>query len=230
MYVCICLYSRYRVLLQWFILTQHSFFFNLWQTNWRRCSLKLASWSKAKHGVEGFGESGVKGVEVDPFDPWASGGETVEGHSASRPVQMNCYHVGVSGRRYVCWCVIVPGSVTLSRAIQTPRLIVSSNAAVIFTSSPLDSSVCHSDINSPFPLYLPVTVSGKSFATQQLFTAVKSLWMIRIRLLLFHHRHLSVVIGQWEVSVCCVWVQWKLTENWRRKQNIIQQSNMLCMP
>ena len=143
------------------------------------------------------------------FDRRDCGRETVEGQSACRPVQINCDSVRVRGRgcRYVCCCVIVPGTVTLVRAEQTPGLIIPSKTAGITVSSPLDSSVCHSDINPSSPPYLPVTASIQTITAQELFPLIKSLWMIRIWLLLFSHHHCFVVFRQNEISVGCVWVQ-----------------------
>ncbi|CAL8238528.1 unnamed protein product [Lota lota] len=95
--------------------------------------------------------------------------------------------------------------------IKTPGLVVPCKPAVNTHSSPCDSSVCHSYNNISFPLYLPVTVASQTLSTQHLAPVVKSLWVIRIRLILSNPRHLSVVLRQRELSVGCVWVQCEFT-------------------
>ena len=113
--------------------------------------------------------------------------------------------VGASGReRYVCYTIVVPGRVTIIMTIKTPGLVVPSKLTVTPLSSPCDSSVCHSYPNISFPLYL-VTVTSQTLSTHHL--GVKSLWVIRIRLVLSNPCHLSVVIRQREESVGSVWVQ-----------------------
>ncbi len=84
---------------------------------------------------------------------------------------------------------------------------------VITVSFPADSSVSHCYIHSSSPLDLPVTATSQTIYTQQLMPVVKSVWMIRIWLLLSHHCHLPVVVRQFEVSVHCVCVQCEFTEN-----------------
>lgn len=86
----------------------------------------------------------------------------------------------------------------------------SGRCRVISLSSPYDSFVRHSYKNIYFPLSLPVTAIGQTVSTQNL-TVVKSLWSKRIRLLLSHCSHLSVVVRQSELMVCCVWVQSEFT-------------------
>ena len=113
--------------------------------------------------------------------------------------------------------IVVPGSVTSISTMKTPGLVVPSKPAVITQSSPGDSSVCHSYINTSYPLYLPVTAASQTLSTQHLGPVVKPLWVIRILLLLSNHHHLSVVLRQREVSVGCVWVQCEFTGIWRTR-------------
>ena len=103
--------------------------------------------------------------------------------------------------------VIVQDRVSMIiRAEQTPGLIIYSKHTVCSDSSPADSSVSHCYINPSAPLDLPVTATSQTSSTRQLRPGVKSVWMIRIWLLLFHICHLLVVVGQFEVFVHCVCV------------------------
>ena len=163
----------------------------------------------------------LEGVDVCQcvWGPSYIWGHSVEGQSASRPVHIHSYSVRVRGAEtYVCSTVVVAGSVTSISTIKTPGLVVPSKPAVITPSCPGDSSVCHSYINISYPLYLPVTAASQTLSTQHLVPGVKPLWVIRIRLLLSNHRHLSVVLRQREVSVGCVWVQCEFTGIWRENK------------
>lgn len=160
--------------------------------------------SKPKRGVEGSAERAVEGVEVGAFGRRADGGEKVEGHGAGRPVQIQCHSVRVRRRdRHFFWFVVVPGGETLSRAEQTPGLIVPSDAAVIPVSSPVDSSVCNSYLNPSFPPDLPVAPASQTFSTQQLSPSVKPLRMIGVQPFLFHQRRQTVVVRHREVLAGC---------------------------
>ena len=163
-----------------------------------------------KPRIERFSECGVEGVEVDQ---WVR--DSVEGQSASRTVHIHCYSTrgGGGGVRDLSF-LIVTDSVSLVRAEQTPRLIVPSKPAVITYSFPSDSSVSHCYTNLSSPLDLPVTATSQTSSTQQLRPEVKSLWMIRIWLLLFHICHF-LVVRQFEVFVHCVCVKCEFTEIWK---------------
>src|SRR4029434_9392004 len=65
------------------------------------------------------------------------------------------------------------------------------------------------------PLSLPVAASRLTLSTQHMIRVVKSLWVVRIRLLLTHTCHLSVPLRERETSLCCVWVQCELTGIYR---------------
>ncbi|KAK6291488.1 hypothetical protein J4Q44_G00382540 [Coregonus suidteri] len=155
-----------------------------------------------KPWIEGLSECGVECVQVGQ----CVRGDSVEGQSAGWPVQIHSYSVGSGGGDvYGSGLIIVPGSVTVVRAEQTPGLVIVSNPTVITPSSPADSFICHSyNSPSPTPLYLPVTAPSQTLSTQHLSTALKSLWVIRIQLLLSPPCHLSVLLRQREESVYCV--------------------------
>ena len=95
--------------------------------------------------------------------------------------------------------------------MKTPGLVVPSKPAVTTLSSPCDSSVCHSYPNLSSPLHLPVTAASQTLSTQHLDMGVKSLWVVRMRLILFNPLHLPEVLRQREFSVGCVWVQCEST-------------------
>ena len=157
--------------------------------------------------VERFSECAVEGVEVDQ----SVRGDSVEGHRASRPVQIHCHLVRNRARityAYICMDFVVSeGREAASRAAQAPRLVTETEAAVGTCSFSSDASVSHSDGHPPFPLHLPVTAASQSIGAQQLLPVVEPLWVIRIRLLLPHQCHRPVVLGQREECVCRVWVQ-----------------------
>ena len=141
-------------------------------------------------------------------------GGSIEGQSAGWPGQIHSYSVGAGGGDvYGSRVIIVAGSVTVVTAVQAPGLVITSKTTVLTPSSPVDSFICHSYfIPSPTPLYLPVTAPSQTLSTQHLSTALKSLWVIRIRLLLSPTCHLSVLLRQREESVYCVWVQCEITD------------------
>jgi len=163
----------------------------------------------------------LEGVDVCQcvWGPSSMWGHSVEGQSASRPVHIHSYSVRArGGETYDCTTIVVPGIVTIISTIKFPGLVVPSKPAVSTLSSPWDSSVCHSYINTSSPLYLPVTAASQTLSTQHLEQGVKPLWVIRIRLLLSNPRHLSVVLRQREFSVGCVWVQCEFTGIWRENK------------
>ena len=100
---------------------------------------------------------------------------------------------------------------------EVSRICVSKHD-VSHPSSPCDSSVCHSYINTSSPLHLPVTAASQTLSTQHLGPGVKSLWVVRIKLILFNPLHLPEVLRQREKSVGCVWVQCESTGIWRENK------------
>ena len=168
-----------------------------------------------------LGEGGMEGVDVCQcvWGPSSTWGHSVKGESASRPVHIHSYSVIASGaERYVCFYIVLPDSVTIIKTIETPGLVVPSKPAVITLSFPCDSSVCHSYINTSFPLYLPVTAASQILSSQHLEPGVKSLWVIRI---LFNLCCLSVVLRQRESCVGCVWVQCEFTGIWGENKTLL---------
>ena len=150
-------------------------------------------------------------------------GDAVEGQSAGRPVQVHSYSPGAGGGgRYVSVFIIVSGRVTIRRALQTPGLVITSKQAVSTPPFPLDALICHCYlIPTTTPLSLPVAASRQTLSTQHLFPVVKSLWVVRTRLLLTHMClmcHLSVPLREREMCVCCVWVQCELTGICRQEE------------
>ena len=162
-----------------------------------------------KPWIEGLSECGVECVQVGQ----CVRGDSVEGQSVGWPVQIHSYSVGAGGGDvYSSEVIIVPGRVTVVRAAQTPGLVIVSKPTVITPFSPADSFTCHSYISlSPTPLYLPVTAPSQILSTQHLSTVLKSLWVIRIRMVLSHMCHLFVPLRQKAVSEYCVWVQCEIT-------------------
>ena len=147
-------------------------------------------------------------------------GDAVEGQSAGWPVQVHSYCAGAGGGdRYVSGLIIVSGRVTVRRAEQTPGLGIISQCALITPPFPLDAFIRHRYMSpTPTPLSLPVAASRLTLSTQHLITPVKSLWVVRIRLLLTQTCHLSVPLREREISVCCVWVQCELTGICRQEE------------
>lgn len=135
-----------------------------------------------KPRVEWFSECAVEGVEVDQLVT----GDLVEGQSASRIVHIHRYSVRVRGGREGedNFSVVVPDRVTTSRAAQTPGLIISSKPAVGYASFPSDTTVTHWYKILSLPLNLPVTAASQTIRTQQLTAVVKSLWVIRVWLVI----------------------------------------------
>lgn len=158
-----------------------------------------------KPGMESFSECGAEGVQVDQ----CVGGDSVEGQGAGRAVYIYCHSFGGRGDRENFFSVFVPDRVTSVRALQTPGLMVSSKptGSIVL---PSDAPVSNTDGNPPCPLNLPIAASCQSRPTEQL-NAAKSLRMIRVRLPLLHRGHLSFVVRQFEVRVCCVWIQIRFT-------------------
>src|SRR4029434_9719796 len=161
-----------------------------------------------KPRIEGLSECGVERVLVGE----CVRGDAVERQSAGRPVQVHSYCAGGGGGgRYVSVFIIVSGRVTVRRAEQIPGLVIMSQCALITPPFPLDAFIRHRYISPiPTPLSLPVAASRLTISTQHLIPPVKSLWVVRIRLLLIHTCHLSVPLREREISVCCVWVQCEL--------------------
>lgn len=168
--------------------------------------------AKAEGRVNGSRECGVEGVEVGH----RLGGGVVEGQDASRVVHVHRHFVGYQGgveiRNCSFFLVVPEGEVVLS-ADETPALIVPAQPAVGRVSPPADPFVAHGYDNATLYLHLPVAATRQTRLTQNLPAAVfETLRVLRVRLLLSHHRHRLVVFRQLEVSVGGVWIQFKITE------------------
>lgn len=141
-------------------------------------------------------------------------GDSIEGQSASRPVQIHGYLVGVFLLwRYLSASVIVPQMLyhsNVSTVRKTPGLVIPPKFTFTTFSPPADSLVRYTKIKLPLSLHLPVTTTSQTICAENLLEAVKSLWMVSVRLLLLLKCHLSVVLRQDEASVCCVGVQCEL--------------------
>ncbi|XP_044206761.1 uncharacterized protein LOC122981945 [Thunnus albacares] len=169
-----------------------------------------------KPRIQRLSECNVEGVEVDQ----CARGDSVEGQNASRTVHIHYYSVrgrggeeeGVGRGRDGCAYPIVTDMVTKSRAVQSPGLIIKSKQTVRTVSFPADPSVRHCYKNSSCPLYLPVTATSKAISIQQLRTYVKSVWMIRIWLMLSYTCHRPVVVKQFEGCVYCVCIRCEFTD------------------
>lgn len=140
-------------------------------------------------------------MEVDQ----SVGRDSVEGQSPSRTVHIHSYSVRDRGGGDGCFFIIVPDRVTVIRASQTPGLIIPSKPGS--PAFPWDPSVSHCYVNISFPLNFPVTTTSQAIFTQHLAKHIKSLWVIRIRLLLLQYFHPPVVVKQFQVFVCGVQVQ-----------------------
>src|SRR4029434_8273662 len=108
--------------------------------------------------------------------------------SASWPVQVHSYSPGAGGGGlYGSVFIIVPGRVTVRKADQTPGLVITAQCALIIISFPLDAFICHRYTSpNPTPISLPVAASRQTLFTQHLIPTVKSLWMVRMWLILTH--------------------------------------------
>lgn len=176
---------------------------------------------EAKAGIQRFSERCVEGVEVDQRVRQ----DSVEGQSAGSRVHVHRYSVrgrggDGGGGGEVSGFVIVPHRITNGiGADQTPGLIIPSKQTLVSVSSSADSSVSHRYMKPPAPLRLPVTAASQTISTQQLRPVVESVWMIGVRLVLVHVRHLPVVVRQSHLSVDCVHVGGEFTGIWRREQS-----------
>ena len=115
----------------------------------------------------------------------------------------------------------MPGRVTVTRVFQPPGLVIISKPAVI-TPFPPHALICHCHMSlNTTPLSLPVAASRLTLSTQHLIPEVKSLWVVRIRLILYQmclKCHLSVPLRERQTCVCCVWVQCELTSICRQEE------------
>ncbi|KAG5830235.1 hypothetical protein ANANG_G00307990, partial [Anguilla anguilla] len=125
----------------------------------------------------------------------------------------SCSAVGGGEGRYVCLVIIVPDRVTefirvtVLKAAQTPGVFIPSKHTVRIPSFPADSFICHCYIN-PSPLRhtelsLPVTALTHTLSAHNLGPVLKSLWMIRIWLLLSPHVCVTLLFPSDRDSFLC---------------------------
>lgn len=86
------------------------------------------------------------------------GGNSVEGQSASRPIQIHPHPTGARAKGgYTDLVVAMHNKTTIIRANQTPRLVVASQLAIIRIPFPADGSVRQPNPEGLLDLELPVT-------------------------------------------------------------------------
>lgn len=153
-------------------------------------------------------------------------GNAVERQRTLHPVQEHSNPAGAGRRcRDVRSLLVVPGCVTVTRAVQFPGFLTGSEHTVTSASFTPDSFITHRDHGfSASPLRLPVTASTQTLSTHHLLPVVEPLRVVRVRLVVYHVRYLSVLLRQSETSVCCVWVQGELTAIWVVKREIRQEN------
>ncbi len=172
--------------------------FSLAQRNW-------GTIINPKPSIDGFSKRGVECVYVCEC-VCVCVRDTVEGQSTSRPVQIHTYSIRGWRGWYLSAVIIVTDSESLIKTAQIPGHLIESKPAVT-SSFPADIFVCHWYFcPSPAPFSLPVTASSQTLSTQNLRMVLKSLWMIRIWLQLFHICCLSVSLRQNQMGVYCVWI------------------------
>lgn len=94
--------------------------------------------------------------------------------------------------------------------IKTPALVSTVNFCVP-VSLPRQALICNTNIHKRFPVHLPVAAPSQSLSTQHLTGLVKSLWMIRIRLLFLSAAYFPVTFRQDEVFIHSVGVECEIT-------------------
>lgn len=97
-------------------------------------------------------------------------------------------------------------------ARQPPGIIVLSKQYASIVSFTSNFSVTHSNTDHPTPLHLPVASSGQTSGAQDLRIQAESVHMSRVRQLLLHKHHCTVVVRESQFSVGCVWIQSKIME------------------
>lgn len=172
-------------------------------------------WPYPEDRIKRFGEAAVERVD----ECRCIQNDSVEGYSASRPVQIHSHSVR-GGSRFIYdphW-VIMPCRIIISRAVQTPGDVVPTNTTVNTSTTPFNPSVSHSYRHQPTPVHLPVTVTSQATCTHQLVPALKPLRVIWIQPFLVVICH-KVVFWQVKVPVYCVQVHFEFTGVWRQNEN-----------
>lgn len=108
----------------------------------------------------------------------------------------------------------MPGEEAGSRAAQTPRCVVPAQAAVCLGAFPLDAMVGHAHLHEATPLHLPEAAGGDGGSAQQLQAVVEAVGVVSRGLVVVHQLSLGVIVGQLDLAVGRVWVQFKLAGDW----------------
>lgn len=129
---------------------------------------------------------------------------TIKCHSSRLIVYIHPYPRG-TGDRYSCAFVVVYKRVLGFRAVQTPRLVISSKAAGVVISFPPNPPVSHSNVYfCATPVHFPVVATAdQSLLTQHLLPVFEAIGVLRVRLWLIAHSHHCVFVGQVQVWVGC---------------------------
>ena len=173
--------------------------------------LSSTSYIEPKPRIEGLSERGLDSVEEGHCVR-----DTVEGQSTCLVIQVNSYSGGLRAW-YFSLNIIVSEPITITRALETPGLVIVSKCTIITCSADVFIWDCCNNTTSP--LNLPVTASRQTLSTQNLTVVGESVWMVRIWLDLACIGHLSVPFRQRDVCVCCVCVQCEMTGIWEKSRD-----------
>ncbi len=180
-------------------------------------------WSRTnqKPRIERLSECGLDCVDEDhcvrDADEGQSSCSVIHKHSYSPDIIIiiiiiiiHSYSAADGLHRETSLYVIVSEWVTGGRAAQTPGLIIRSKHTLITPSLPPDALIWHWYKHISTPLQLPVTASRYTLSTQHLRPIIKSVWMIRIRLICASVSNHSVSLRQTEAFIHCVQIQREL--------------------
>ncbi|KAK0146960.1 hypothetical protein N1851_013702 [Merluccius polli] len=114
------------------------------------------------------------------------------------PVMLSC--AGLQGQLLAITLIVI--------IFHSPLLRSGGGAGGLVVGFPSPCFVCCGPLGFGSP---HVTAASQTLSTQHLGQGVKSLWVVRIRLILSNLCHLPVVLRQRETSPGCVWVQCEFT-------------------
>ncbi len=168
---------------------------------------------KHKPRIERLSECGLDCVDEDHCVR-----DAVEGQSSCTVIHKHCYSTADGLYTEISPYVFTSKWETGGSAVQTPGLIIISKQTLIIPSLPVDALIWHwyEHTSISTPLQLPVTASTHTLSTQHLPPIIKSVWMIRIRLVCFSVSNHSVALRQTEIFIHCVQIQSELTGIWWR--------------
>ncbi len=183
-------------------------------------------WSRTnqKPRIERLSECGLDCVDEDHCVRDAEEGQSscsvIHKHSYSADIIIiiikHSYSAADGLHRETSLYIIVSEWVTGARADQTPGLIIISKQTLITVSLLPDALIWHWYKHISTPLQLPVTASTHTLSTQHLMIIIKSVWMIRIRLICVSVSNHSVSLRQTEAFIHCVQIQRELIGIWWR--------------